>query len=300
MSSRFDLNRGDVLSYSAGSTQTGPDGFRKLRPRPGLFSAALRRWPSLADALHGRPPLLINAYPASVGAGSTGISVDTYLSPRVLSRALQLGHAANKPVVLCGQSLFLADALRAHVDAKLALPETMIVMVGGYVTPRSLEETLIEWLSPQVHTLSFIHGYGVAEVDAGCMMARDRDREGRLIFHARDDIEVDLEGQALRLSLLGLGGERIVDRWPTGDRAERSGDGYALWNPRRLHPRVHAALESWAETDWRRRTGYVHREGDRIWIQLRKGHMPRVEDELDFWDFGRVHGFSWLDKPYWR
>jgi hypothetical protein len=33
----FDLAPGDVLSYSAGRTQTGPECFRTLRARPGLL-----------------------------------------------------------------------------------------------------------------------------------------------------------------------------------------------------------------------------------------------------------------------
>ena len=205
-------------------------------------------------------------------------------------------------MILTGQSLFLADALRAHVDAERPLPSTMAIMVGGYVTPGSLEQSLREWLAPQVRALLVVQGYGVAEVDAGCMMARERDEAGRLIFHGRGDVEVEIdpEGDELLLSLLGPEGERVVDRWRTGDCAEPSAGGYALWNHRRLHPIVHAAMESWTEPDWVRRTGYVRREGERVWIQLREGHAPRSEDELDFWDFGRAHGFSWLSKPYWR
>ncbi|MCA9710438.1 MAG: hypothetical protein KDK70_31650, partial [Myxococcales bacterium] len=84
------LEPGDVLAYSAGSTQCGPLGFRKLQPRPGLLGAAARRWPELAEALGGRTLVFINGYPASVGAIGAGVTIDTYLSPRVLSRALQL------------------------------------------------------------------------------------------------------------------------------------------------------------------------------------------------------------------
>jgi len=296
----FDLSPGDVLSYSAGSTQTGPEGFRKLRPRPGLLSAALERWPSLGAMLGSGPPLVINAYPAAVGAGETGISVDTYLSPRVLSRALQLGAALGNPVILCGQPLFLADALIDHIGAKRVLPEVLLVMIGGYVTPHSLERAMTMWLSPHARSLQYIYGYGVAEVDAGCMIAKDRDDAGRLIFHARRDVEVDLDGDRLLLSLMGPRGERLVDRWRTGESAESSADGYVLWNCQRLHPRVHEVLESWKEADWRRRTGYVRRDGERIWVQLRKGHAPKDPFELDYWDFGRAYDFSWLDKPYWR
>ena len=294
-----ELNPGDVLSYSAGSTQTGPDGYRKLRDRPGLLGSLVRRWPELIKAIGARTPMLINAYPAALGSAGSGISVDTYLSPRVMSRALQLAARAEKPVILCGQSLFLADALLAHVNAKRPLPDTMFLMVGGYVTPHSLERTLREVLAPHVQRILIVQGYGVAEVDAGCMMALDRDERGQLIFYPREDVECELDGDQLLLSLRGPDGALVVERWRTGDSAARVADGYALWNHARMHPTVHEALESWTTEDWRRRTGYVRREGDTLWIQLRKEHTPRHEHELDHWDYGRRFDFSWLNKPNW-
>jgi hypothetical protein len=296
----FGLAPGDVLSYSAGSSQTGPEGFWKLRARPGILPAALQRWPELAEPFGRGPILFINAYPASIGMISTGISVDTYLSPRVMSRALQLAAAADQPAVLCGQSLFLADALLAHVRAGRALPNTLLLLVGGYHTPRSLERMLLAMLGPRVRHLAIVHGYGVAEIDAGCMMGRERDAAGRLVFFPREDIEVELDGEELLLSLWGAGSEIVVDRWRTGDRAAPSGAGWTLWNHRRLHPSIEAALDSWTDADWERRTGYVRREGETLWIQLRQGQTPAHDRELDHWEFGRAHGFSWLDKPCWR
>lgn len=296
----FDLAPGDILSYSAGSTQTGPEGFRKVLPRPGMLAAAFERWPELAAPFADRTPLFINAYPASIGAVRSAASIDTYLSPRVLGRALQLGAVTGSPVMLTGQSLFLADALLGHVAAGRALPTSMLLIVGGYQTPRTLEQLLVELLAPHVPRLAMLQGYGVAEVDAGCMVARARDAGGRLVFHPRRDVTPELDGEELLLTLRGDDGRIVVERWRTGDAAARSGDGWALWNHRRLHPVVHAALESWTPDDWRRRTGYVRREGEIVWIQLRQGHAPEHERELDHWDFGRKHGFSWLDKPYWR
>lgn len=297
----IELAAGDVLSYSAGSTQLGPLGFRKLRSRPGLFAAALARWPELGAALGGRTPMLVNAYPAAVGVLSTGITVDTYLSPRVMSRALRLAALAEHPVILCGQPLFVVDALLQHVRAERALPATLLLIVGGYVMPRSLERMLQSMLAGRVERLLLLHGYGTAEVDAGCMMARERDPAGRLVYYPRDDVEPELEGDALLLSLRGPAGELEIERFATGERAERRPDGgWVLWNHGRLHPLVHAELESWSDTEWRRRTGYVRREGETVWIQLRQAEHPTHERELDHWDFGRRHGFSWLDKPYWR
>jgi hypothetical protein len=63
----FDLQPGDVLSYSAGSTRTGPEGFRKLRAGKSLLGQAAARWPELLTAPGSRPVLFINAYPATIG-----------------------------------------------------------------------------------------------------------------------------------------------------------------------------------------------------------------------------------------
>lgn len=296
----FDLAPGDVLSYSAGSIQTGPEGYRKLRPRPGLLQTALKRWPDLAALLAGRTPMFINAYPASIGTITTGITVDTYLSPRVLSRALQLAAATSKPVILCGQPLFLADALLAHVRAEHPLPDTLLLLACGYPTPRSLERMLLDMLAPWVRHAALLQGYGVSEVDAGCMISRSRDAAGRPIFFPREDVEVVLDNSELLLSLRGPGGKLVVHRWRTGDSAEPTGDGWVLWNDRRFHPSIHAAFESWTDIDWQRRTGYVRRDPNTLWIQLRPGELSRRAGELDHWDFGRTYGFSWLDTPCWR
>lgn len=296
----YDLQGGDVLSYSAGSTQTGPDGYRKLRPRTSLLEITGRRWPDLVEALGERPVLFINAYPAMGGPLANGIFVDTYLSPRVLSRALQLGKAAGHPVILLGQPLFLADALLRHVAAERALPETLMIWAGGYVMHRSLEQTLVELLSPHLRRLIVLQYFGAAEVDAGCLMARERNAQGELVYYPREDVEPAVDGEDLLLTLRSATGETVVDRFRTGDLARPCGDGWVVWNPQRLHPKVNEALESWSREDWTRRTGYVQREGEEILVQLRQGESPREETEIEHFEFARRFGFSWLDKPYWR
>jgi hypothetical protein len=52
---------GDILSYSAGSTQTGPEGFRKLASRTNIMAAVGARWPDVPEALGQGTVLLINA-----------------------------------------------------------------------------------------------------------------------------------------------------------------------------------------------------------------------------------------------
>lgn len=298
-----DLHPGDVLSYSAGSTQTGPLGFRKLRARPGLLASAFARWPELGAAFAGRTPMFINAYPSAIGAVASGIAVDTYLSPRVMSRALQLAALDDHPVILAAQPLLLAEALLRHLGAERPLPRTMLLAVGGYPLPRSLERMLVDSLAPLVEQVLILQGYGVAEVDAGCMMSCERDAKGRAIYYPRADVEVELAGDGgdeLVLTLRSSTGEIEVERWHSGDRGERVGDGYVLWNNARLDPSVATALESWTSADWRRRTGYVRREGDVLWMQLRDGELGEREHEVEHWEFGRRFGFAWLDKPNWR
>jgi len=203
-------------------------------------------------------------------------------------------------VILAGQPLFLADALLRHIDAERPLPETLLLWVGGYVMARSLERMLTARLAPHLRRFLVVQYFGAAEVDAGCLMARDRNAEGQLVYYPRDDVEPELEGEELCLTLRSPEGETIIERFRTGDLARRSGDGWVIWNPRRLHPEVEKALESWSDEDWKRRTGYVRRDDEKIWIQLREGEAPREPLELEHFDFARRFGFSWLDKPYWR
>ena len=297
----FDLQPGDVLSYSAGSTQTGPGGFRKVRTdRVGLLDAAGDRWPELSRAIRARTVLYVNAYPATIGRLTDGITVDTYLSPRVLTRALALGRVEGHAVLVLAQPLFLADVLLRHLAAGHPLPATLMLQVGGYVLPPTLETLLEELVRPHVEECFIVHYFGAAEVDGGVLMARERTAGGELIYYPRPDCRPEVDGEQLLLSLRAPGGELIVDRFPTGDLARRHGDGWVIWNPRRLHPDVQRAMESWSVADWKRRTGYLRREDERIWIQLRTGETPTGGDELEHFDFARRFGFSWLDKPNWR
>ena len=302
-----DLVPGDVLSYSAGSTQTGPEGFRKLTPgRRSMLDAAATRWPEVLDFLGDRPVLFINCYPAAIGAFTPGITVDTYLSPRVFSRAFQLGRAADHPVILLGQPLFLADVLLRHEKGGWPFPETLMIWTGGYVMPQALERMIVDLIDGKVEQLMMLQYFGAAEVDAGCLMARERTENGELIYLPRDDVAVDVDGENLLLSLRAPSGDGwLIERFATGDLARPHGreygeEGWLIRNPRRLHPEVEAAMESWSIADWRRRTGYVQRDDGKIWIQLREGESVQNEHELEHYDFGRRFSFTWLAKPYWR
>lgn len=297
-----ELAPGDVLSYSAGSTQIGPEGYRKLGRRGGdPLAAYARRWPDIPAIVGWNTPIFINAYPANVGAFPSGVTIDTYLSPRVFSRALLLAATRGHPAVLVGQPLFLADALLRHLDAGRALPESLALFVGGYALQRSLEEALRALLEARLpRGLLVLQLFGAAEVDAGCLAGRERDADGEVVFHARPDVTPELDGDELLLTIRGPEGAPIVERFRTGDRARRAGEGWVLGNPRRYHPAVAAELESWDADAWRRRTGYVQREDGAIWIQLREGEGPREPREVGHFAFAERFGFSWLRKPVWR
>lgn len=131
-------------------------------------------------------------------------------------------------------------------------------------------------------------------------MARERTPEGELIYYPRADVEPDLDGEKLLLTLRGSDGGTIIERFETGDLARRCGAGWVIRNPRRLHPEVEALMESWSEDDWQRSTGYVRRTDEKIWIQLRVGETVREDTELEHFDFARRFSSSWLDKPFWR
>jgi len=293
------LNAGDVLSYSSGSTQGGPWGFRRLRPQRDLLGACGRRWPVLLEALHGRTPIIINAYPAHLGRFDFGIFVDSYMSPRTVSRSLQLAALEKHPVVLMGQPLFLGEVVWRHVQAGHDLPESLIWASAGYSLPLSLQAMAEEACASRGCRLFVVQFYGTAEVDAGCLIAMDRNASGELVYHpSGPEVQVDLERSEVFLSLRSPDGELLVERFATGDCARPVDDGYVIWNEDRANPVILDELESWSAEDWRRRTGYL-RCGMDLCLQLREGVSPACESELDFWEFGGRFGFSWLEKPDW-
>ncbi len=220
------------------------------------------------------------------------------------SRALHLAHLERYPVMLIGQPLYLADLLFRHLATTPMLPPTLLLVTGGYVMPRSLEQALRQLIAPHGCTLNLINGYGVAEVDAGCLWAIQRTPEGHLIYEPRSaDVEVVLEGNDLQLSLRSPQGGYVVERFPTGDsgmlvQTANGSPGYVIWNNERLHPNVLKILESWSYEDWERRTGYLY-YGREIRFQLRKGCEPKVGLEAEFHDYEKKYGHYWLFKPVW-
>ncbi len=296
------FNPGDMLSYSAGSTQTGPDGFRKVN-RAGLPLLGVLRalFPTLYAPFGSRLPLVLNAYPASVGFPTDGVLVDCYLSFRTASRALQLAAREGLPVLILGQSLFIAELLRRHRAQGFAWPDALIALVGGYYTPLSLERAMQGWLQPARVSLGFVHGYGAAEVEAGMLLASERTAQGQLRYRARGaDIHISTPGGRLHLALQDAAGTLSAPPFDSGDLARADGEGWIIENAAsRLAPQVVQALESWSSEDWSRRTGYVRRSEAGLLMQLREGISAIDEHELAFHAYAERLGMAWLEKPKW-
>jgi hypothetical protein len=296
------LTAGDLLSYSAGSTQTGPDGFRKVN-RGGLSLTAIVRanWPHLLAPFGNRTPLVINAYPATIGFPTDGVMVDCYLSPRTASRALQLAAREDMPVILMCQSLFLAELLFRHVAQNLPLPNAVMAIAGGYCTPHSLHAALTQLLAARGIPFTLLQGYGVAEVEAGMLWGVDYDAQGRVIYRPRGpDIHAGIIDGRLHLALKDAQGTLLGAPFDTGDDAVIAGNDILISNARsRLSPAVMQELESWDFDAWRRRTGYLGRSDGRLAFQLREGEGVQDEREVGHYLFGDRFGFSWLNKPRW-
>lgn len=305
------LRAGDILSYSAGSTQTGPDGFRQIN-RAGLALTGIVKahWPERLQAFGERLPLVINAYPAMVAIPSDGVLIDCYMSVKTASRALQLAAREGMPAMVLSQPLFLGQMLMHHLAQALPLPDAMIAVVGGYWMPQSLHHALAQGLEARGVQFSCLQGYGVAEVDAGMLWGADFDAQGRVLFRARGpDIDAQLLQGRLHLALKNADGSLRAAPFDTGDRAEfvnrvgsAASDIVIAGSDARLASDIRDELSRWTASDWSRRTGYVARTPQGLVAQLRLGaqaELGSTRPELGFYAFADRYGTSWLDKPRW-
>ncbi|PKL75125.1 MAG: hypothetical protein CVV27_17005, partial [Candidatus Melainabacteria bacterium HGW-Melainabacteria-1] len=246
------------------------------------------------------PPIVINAYPAHIGTFEFGIFVDTYLSSKIALRALQLAAQQERTALLLGQPLFVAEILYRAIESQCPLPRSIVVAAGGYFMPASLQRALTDALRSRNINLLFVHCYGIAEVDAACLVGLDRTDAGDILFFERGpDIIVTLEDGRLLLTRKNLMGADIVSKVSTGDQSIAYQDAYLIQPAsNRLAKAVRESLESWDMATWERRTGYMY-FGRRPYYQLREGCSPQSEEELTHFSFAEKFGFSWLNKPDW-
>ena len=205
------------------------------------------------------------------------------------------------PVLILGQSLFIAELLRRHQAQGFAWPDALIALVGGYYTPLSLERAMQGIVQPAGMSLGFVHGYGVAEVEAGMLLASERNASGQLRYRARGaDIHASTPGSRLHLALQNSDGSLRAPPFDTGDLARADGESWIIENgASRLSTLVLDALEHWTSADWSRRTGYLKRSDSTLWMQLREGVNATSEHELGFHAYAERFGMAWLEKPKW-
>jgi|GEM_PF-1936972 len=287
---------GAVLSFSAGARGPRPDGYRVVAAQGGKLQRLLAHSPG-ARRLLTTAPLVINAYPAPVERLDGAVLVDTYGRQSALSSALMLAARHGMPAVVIGMPVATAQLLTAHLDAGHEVPSAVVLLLGGHVTPRSLEGYLVSRLAAAGSEAMVAFLYGVAEIEAALLVATERDDGGAPIYHPLDG----RWSPEVRDGVLGFVAAPSREAWiATEERAVRRGGGVVVVNrPERLEPSVLSELESWDPARWRRRTGALAAVGDRFEAQLRPGVAVNGPDEVEHYEFARRHGFSWLDKPRW-
>lgn len=296
-----DIQSGDILTYSAGSFSSDPDGFRIIGAESNFsLKDIAERWPKLVEALNGKPPLVINAYPAAIGNFEFGILVDSYLSSKIVFRSFQLACQRHLPVVLISQPLIAADLLAGYYATDSPKPSVLILVLGGYITPQSLEAFLLDLCQQPLSSVFILHAYGAAEIGAGGLIGMERNSTGDVLYFPRDaDIKIEIENDRMFLTSTHRNKDTETVKFPTGDYAFFDGDSYIIRNDEtRLCRNKFNFLESWGINEWRRFTGCIEYRGK--WhIQLREGEDSTNPEELNFYDFGKQFGFSWLNKPKW-
>jgi hypothetical protein len=292
---------GSHLALTSGRTSTTPryrivdeTGVNSAGSRPpDRLAAVATMLPALGRLLDGECPLLVNAYPATLGSFPTAVRVDTHGREVLFAGAIALARRWSMPSCVLGQPFAIADALARLVRDQQPLPERVALGLGGYECPASLEAWLMARIGARVNELVVVHAYGCAEIDFACLVGtRDR-RLGAIDYRmAVTDVVADVDASGN--FVLARSSQRVE----TGDLGERSGSAWRITpGADRIPPDARAWLESWSIDDWDRRTGYVVRRHDRWVAQLRVGEAHKSGDEQDHFDFARVTGLSMLDKP---
>lgn len=296
---KTSFSPGDILSYSASSKQSGPEGYRILSSSVSYLPDLIQRWPILGQALGTKIPMIINAYPASLGHFPFGIFVDTYLSVQTGLRALKLAAQEGLPALVMGQPLFLAELIFRGLQQKIDWPQSLILASGGYTLPQSLQAVLTQRMEALSVMCLFLHCYGLAEVDAACLVGVERNAQGDIIYHPRNQ-EIHTEVFQKKLFIGYEQAEQKMILWDTGDFAQFLESGLIIKSAMsRLDPIILNDLEGWSEQDWERRTGYLQWKEKPLY-QLREGLMPQSENELSHYSFADKFSFSWLRKPDWN
>jgi hypothetical protein len=290
----LDLSVGSVVSYPAGGSDLDPERGRVLDLEVDVIAGAMASMPGITQCLGSGPPVVIQAYPAALGRTHVGVFVDTYMRSANVARALGLAARRSESVVFLGQPLSAADLLLDALARGVAMPRRMLLVLGGYACPATLESWLVELLAEHgALVVRVLHAYGCAELGAGTLLGW-REAGAAVRYRVVDPMTiVECVDGALVMSRAG----RTV---ATGDDAERVGDEWYLQpGPGRLAKDVQGELETWNGQDWGRRTGFLARREEGFVFQLRRGESVENANEIDHYAFCREWGMSWLDKPNW-
>jgi len=290
------LESGGTISYSAGSSKLDPLSFRVVEDGSAKIASAVTLFPKLGKYFQSTP-VVLNCYPATLGAFQSVIYLDTYLRPVNFSRGLMLAENLNTACIVLGQPLTVLDLLLKHSSSepKLPLPTQILFALGGYYAPASFEKTLSDLLTTLNVEHNLLHAYGMAEIDFGCLLGVNRNKAGNINYKiANPDVLVELHEGKLSL------GRVDQNYYQTSDSATWQNDSLII-SPgnQRLSPEMLKTLESWDNKQWKRRTGHVGKTNGELIFQLREDVIIEDESEMKFHAFSKTFNMSWQAKPNW-
>lgn len=291
------------LSYSNGASSLDPYKYRVVGVAGDQLSYVARAFSNVGAILTDSPVVILN-YPSFLGYFEGITVVDTYLREATFAQATLLALAEERPLFLVGQPLSLVHLIRSYLKIGHRFPSRVVVALGGYFCPSSLERYIRELLAPHCSQPEIIFGYGIAEVEFACLIGK-RDKEDQPIIYRRssDSVEIKRDSTTGNLLLRRVGEESYID---SGDNVEISNANGVIslqirQSKQRLPDSVLDFLESWTSEDWDRRTGYLGVVDSNIKaIQLRADATKIDETEEDFFDFKRSFKQDWADKPKWN
>lgn len=294
------LQLGDTISFSAGSQHLSPSSFRVIRPDKNRIVEAAAHYPTLAAILRTQPLMVINCYPATLGHFPNTVFVDTYLRCKNLSRALLLAQESGLSACILGQPLLVAELLREHASQALAFPTSLLLGLGGYYCPLSLEAFLLDLLGQQAVQTTIFHAYGMAEADFACLLGQRTDLTHQEVPYKAITSHVKAECRETILHLI-VEEDHTTRVLSTGDLAQENNGTFYIQNAQdRLSTEIKDLLESWTHLDWLRYTGHLHKENNSLLLQLRQGATKQQETEVDFFSFCERYAMDWAEKPTWR
>lgn len=290
---------GCTVSFSAGSRHGDPAKFRIVSGNSaGRLAALLEQFPALG-VYFTTPPLLLNAYPATLPPPPGVTFVDSYGRWQTFAAGLSLAAGMETTCIITAMPLAVAHLLLSALHAGTQVPSRVLLLLGGYYCPSSLESFLVGLLEAAGVTAKVLHLYGVGEIDAG-LLAGQRAPDGCEILYKSIDPRWYCQVQEGFLVFHDSANPQTMIH--TEDAGDVAGEGIVLRQPStRLDGAVYGLLESWTPDDWARRTGHLHWDGETTAIQCRQNVRPDPDQgEWDYHDYCRRFDPSWLDKPRWN